>query len=122
MQHCHNCPNLILLQTILRNLISNAVRHTPEQGHITIRWYGDGPHACFEVIDNGIGIAPEHINRITERFYRVDPGRSRNTGGTGLGLAIVKRILLRHKANLEIESDVGKGSTFRCRFTAKVNC
>lgn len=102
------------------NLISNAVRYTPANGKIIIRWYLDNGAACFEVEDNGLGIAPEHLNRLTERFYRVDVGRSRSTGGTGLGLAIVKRILLRHDANLEVDSIEGSGSTFRCRFSKPV--
>jgi two-component system phosphate regulon sensor histidine kinase PhoR len=72
----------------------------------------------FEVQDTGIGIAPQHIPRLTERFYRVDVGRSRARGGTGLGLAIVKHVLLRHQGRLEIESTLGKGSVFRCIFPA----
>ncbi len=102
------------------NLVSNAVRHTPQQGVIRIKWYRDAGDACFEVQDNGVGIAPEHINRLTERFYRVDAGRSRNTGGTGLGLSIVKRILMRHNATLQIESMEGVGSIFRCRFSGEI--
>ena len=72
----------------------------------------------FSVTDSGIGIAAEHIPRLTERFYRVDRSRSRETGGTGLGLAIVKHVLLRHQGALEIESELGQGATFRCRLPA----
>lgn len=104
------------LKSVLMNLISNAIRYTPEGGQITVRWYEDakGPH--FQVDDTGIGISQEHISRLTERFYRVDTARSRDTGGTGLGLAIVKHILERHDAKLVIKSQLGKGSSFRCDF------
>lgn len=104
------------LYSAFSNLVHNAARYTPEGGMIRIRWYQDSEGAHMEVSDTGIGI-PEHlIPRITERFYRVDPSRSRESGGTGLGLAIVKHVLIRHKARLHIESTVGKGSTFRCDF------
>lgn len=98
------------------NLVVNAVQHTPEHGLIRLRWRADDGGACLEVIDTGEGIAPEHLPRLTERFYRVDKGRSRDKGGTGLGLAIVKHVLRRHDTELEIESEPGQGSTFRCRF------
>jgi two-component system phosphate regulon sensor histidine kinase PhoR len=104
------------LYSAFSNLVFNAVQHTPEHGIIRLRWYADEKGAHFSVADNGEGIAPEHIPRITERFYRVDKGRSRDKGGTGLGLAIVKHVLVRHGAKLHIESQVGKGSTFRCDF------
>jgi two-component system, OmpR family, phosphate regulon sensor histidine kinase PhoR len=95
------------------NLVSNAVRYTPRGGTVTLRWsIRDGGRGEFAVLDTGIGIAAEHIPRLTERFYRVDRSRSRATGGTGLGLAIVKHVLLRHQAELEIESEVGRGSRF----------
>ena len=97
---------------------SNAVRYTPPGGKITLSWYNTGDQAVFEVRDTGIGIAPEHIPRITERFYRVDRGRSRDTGGTGLGLAIIKHVVLRHQAELAIDSTPGKGSSFAIRFPA----
>jgi two-component system phosphate regulon sensor histidine kinase PhoR len=100
------------------NLVTNAVRYTPAGGTIRIGWRSDGAGAAYSVQDTGIGIEPEHIARLTERFYRVDRGRSRETGGTGLGLAIVKHALTRHQAALEIESTPGKGSTFRARFQA----
>ena len=101
------------LQSALSNLISNAVRYTPCGGRIVVRWKraADGG-AVFSVQDTGPGIAPEHIPRLTERFYRVDRSRSRETGGTGLGLAIVKHVLQRHGASLDIRSTLGKGSTF----------
>jgi len=99
------------------NLVSNAIRYSPEGGNITINWQlnNDG-QAVFSVTDSGIGIEEQHLVRLTERFYRVDNSRSRDTGGTGLGLAIVKHILNRHKARLDIESTIGKGSTFSIIF------
>ncbi len=100
------------LQSAMSNLISNAIRYTPDGGKINIYWGMRGNHAIFSVSDNGIGIEQKHIDRLTERFYRVDRGRSRETGGTGLGLAIVKHILTRHQARLEITSELGIGSTF----------
>ncbi len=99
------------------NLVSNAIRYTPDVGAVTAKWavnsqgYGE-----FSVTDTGPGIASEHLSRLTERFYRVDRSRSRDTGGTGLGLAIVKHIANRHQAQLLIESTPGKGSTFTLRF------
>jgi two-component system phosphate regulon sensor histidine kinase PhoR len=98
------------------NLVTNAVQYTPAQGVIQVCWYEDATGAHFEVADSGIGIPEEHLPRITERFYRVDKGRSRDSGGTGLGLAIVKHVLTRHHANLHIDSKLGVGSLFRCDF------
>jgi len=107
------------LRSAFGNLVSNAIRYTPEGGRIALAWSTrDDGEGRFEVQDTGIGVAPEHISRLTERFYRVDKSRSRETGGTGLGLAIVKHVLLRHDARLDIESDVGKGSTFSAVFPA----
>ena len=110
------------LYSALANLVTNAVRYTPAKGRIRIRWGGleghektNGEHT-FSVQDSGEGIEPQHIPRLTERFYRVDQGRSRATGGTGLGLAIAKHVLQRHQARLKIESTVGKGSTFTTVF------
>ncbi len=104
------------LASAFGNLVSNAVRYTPAGGTVRMRW-SDGPEgASFTVEDSGPGIAPEHIPRLTERFYRVDRSRSRETGGTGLGLAIVKHALGRHQAVLEIESELGTGSRFSARF------
>ncbi len=100
------------LRSAFGNLVSNAVRYTPEGGEITLGWNMNGEEARFCVQDSGIGIEPQYISRLTERFYRVDRGRSRETGGTGLGLSIVKHILTRHQGHLEVESESGKGSTF----------
>jgi two-component system phosphate regulon sensor histidine kinase PhoR len=100
------------------NLVDNAAKYTPTQGSIEMRWWTDVEGAHFSVTDTGIGIQAEHIPRLTERFYRADPGRSRATGGSGLGLAIVKHVLQRHAALLEIRSAVGSGSTFTCHFPA----
>lgn len=100
------------------NIVFNAVQYTPERGVIRIRWYASDGGARFEVQDTGIGISPEHLDRITERFYRVDRSRSRDSGGTGLGLAIVKHVLNRHEASLAVTSEVGAGSMFRCEFPA----
>jgi two-component system phosphate regulon sensor histidine kinase PhoR len=94
------------------NLVSNAVRYTPEGGHIRLRCHPVNDGFVFEVEDSGPGIAPEHLPRLTERFYRIDKSRSRETGGTGLGLAIVKHVLIRHQGRLDIHSQVGRGSTF----------
>ena len=103
------------LASAFGNLISNAIRYTPAGGKVTLAWR-DGPDgALFSVEDTGPGIAPEHIPRLTERFYRVDRSRSRETGGTGLGLAIVKHALARHQASLDIESKLGAGSRFTVR-------
>ncbi|MBI5331676.1 MAG: phosphate regulon sensor histidine kinase PhoR [Betaproteobacteria bacterium] len=108
------------LYSALANLVSNAVRYTPAGGVITLRWGRvDSGGAEFAVTDTGEGIEAQHIPRLTERFYRVDRGRSRSTGGTGLGLAIVKHILQRHQGRLRIESVVGKGSTFIACFPAE---
>jgi two-component system phosphate regulon sensor histidine kinase PhoR len=104
------------LRSAISNLVSNAVHHTPHDGQVRICWEDDGGDSTLAVIDDGEGIASEHIPRLTERFYRADTGRSRQRGGTGLGLAIVKHILKRHHADLEIYSEPGKGSRFVCRF------
>ena len=101
------------------NLVSNAIRYTPADGEVRLIWRATPADAEFAVEDSGIGIAAEHIPRLTERFYRVDRGRSRETGGTGLGLAIVKHILSRHQATLEIASEPGKGSRFAARFSGR---
>jgi two-component system, OmpR family, phosphate regulon sensor histidine kinase PhoR len=106
------------LHSVFYNLIHNAVRFTPSAGRIDVTWREEAGGGVFAVVDTGIGIPRDQIARITERFYRVDPGRSRATGGTGLGLAIVKHALQRHGAKLEIESREGEGSTFTCRFPA----
>lgn len=104
------------LRSAFSNFVSNAVRYTPSGGEITLRWWSRAEQAVFSVRDNGIGIAAHHVPRLTERFYRVELSRSRETGGTGLGLAIVQRIALRHQAKLEILSEEGKGSEFSLVF------
>ena len=104
------------LRSAFTNLVSNAVRYTPDEGCIDIRWWQDEQGLHLSVCDSGIGIAPEHLPRIMERFYRVDSARSRATGGTGLGLAITRHVLERHNALLQVESALGKGSCFSCHF------
>ena len=104
------------LRSAAMNLVSNAVRYTPDGGTITVRWGRSGMGAVFSVADTGIGIEAKHIPRLTERFYRADKGRSRQTGGTGLGLAIVKHVLRRNGGTLKIESTPGVGSVFSMHF------
>ena len=111
--------NVQEVRSALGNLVSNAVRYTPDGGKITLAWREQGDEGVFSVADTGEGIAPEHIPRLTDRFYRVDRSRSRETGGTGLGLAIVKHVLTRHGARLEIQSTPGKGSTFSAMFPSQ---
>lgn len=107
------------LRSLFSNIIINAVKYTPPLGTIRIEWYRDDKQrGIFKVTDTGIGIEKHHIPKITERFYRIDKARSRESGGTGLGLAIAKHVLLRHHAELVIESELGKGSTFTCVFPA----
>ena len=106
------------LRSAFGNLASNAVRYTPDGGRVELIWQRTADGAAFTVADSGIGIAPQHIPRLTERFYRVDRSRSRETGGTGLGLAIVKHVLTRHQGRLEVESEAGKGSRFSACFPA----
>jgi two-component system, OmpR family, phosphate regulon sensor histidine kinase PhoR len=108
--------NAVELRSALSNLIYNAVKHTPPGTLVRVSWRQDLEGPVFSVQDDGQGIAPEHIPRLTERFYRVDKARSRDSGGTGLGLAIVKHVLNRHDARLVIASEAGSGSTFTCRF------
>jgi signal transduction histidine kinase len=116
---CKLLGNVRDLHSAFGNLVSNAVRYTPEGGEIVLRWALKGAEARFCVQDSGIGIEPQYISRLTERFYRVDRGRSRETGGTGLGLSIVKHILTRHQGRLEISSEPGKGSLFCACFPAR---
>lgn len=106
------------LRSAITNLVTNAVRYTQEGGEIRVRWTVAGGNPEIVVSDNGIGIAADHLPRLTERFYRVDRSRSVETGGTGLGLAIVRQVLVRHQAQLLIESQTGRGSTFIMRFPA----
>jgi two-component system, OmpR family, phosphate regulon sensor histidine kinase PhoR len=104
------------LHSAFSNLVSNAVRYTPDQGSLRLAWRLAEGRGVFSVTDSGIGIEARHIPRLTERFYRVDSGRSRETGGTGLGLAIVKHALTRHQAALDVVSEPGRGSTFSAVF------
>lgn len=104
------------LHSAFGNLVSNAIRYTPDGGRIDMKWEESNELAIFSVTDTGLGIEQHHIDRLTERFYRVDRSRSRETGGTGLGLSIVKHILSRHQGRLEISSEFGKGSTFKAVF------
>lgn len=104
------------IESVFSNLLANAVRYTPAEGRIEVVWRQEDTQACFAVRDDGPGIAPQHIPRLTERFYRVDKGRKASDGGTGLGLAIVKHCLEHHEAELRIESTPGHGSVFSCRF------
>ncbi len=115
-------PNLCLIgaedeiYSACSNLLNNAIRYTPEKGHIHVMWKATDAGATYSVMDTGIGIPKEHIGRLTERFYRVDKSRSRDTGGTGLGLSIVKHILMRHQAQLKVDSVEHEGSTFSILF------
>ncbi|HET7773483.1 MAG TPA: phosphate regulon sensor histidine kinase PhoR [Burkholderiaceae bacterium] len=104
------------IESALTNLVTNAVRYTPAGGKISVRGELDDEGIAIVVQDNGVGIAAEHIPRLTERFYRVDKSRSRDTGGTGLGLAIVKHVVLRHQGRLDVSSKLGEGSEFRLWF------
>ena len=110
------------LESAFTNLLVNGMKYTPAEGTVRIRWWADAEGAYFSVIDSGIGIPAEHIPRLTERFYRVDPGRSRGQGGSGLGLAIVKHALQRHGGWLDVQSTEGKGSTFTCHFPPERIC
>jgi two-component system phosphate regulon sensor histidine kinase PhoR len=104
------------IESAFTNLLVNALKYTLAEGTVRMRWWVDEEGAYFSVLDSGIGIPAEHIPRLTERFYRVDPGRSRQQGGSGLGLAIVKHALQRHGGWLDVQSVEGKGSTFTCHF------
>jgi two-component system phosphate regulon sensor histidine kinase PhoR len=104
------------IESAFINLITNAIRYTNENGSISISWGLINGLPIFEVKDNGNGIEKKHINKITERFYRIDADRSRETGGTGLGLSIVKNIVNQHNGELKITSDIGKGSSFKLIF------
>jgi two-component system phosphate regulon sensor histidine kinase PhoR len=106
------------IESVIANLLSNAVRFTPPDGKITLTWASDNGCATLTVSDTGEGIAEDHIPRLTERFFRVGAGRSREDGGVGLGLAIVKHVLSRHDAELVVSSTLGEGSTFACHFPA----
>lgn len=107
------------LRSAFQNLINNAINYTPEDGKITVKWKEIGDDLVFSVKDTGVGIPHRDIPRITERFYRVGNDRARSSGGTGLGLAIVKHVLNAHQARLDISSELGEGSEFKCIFPAK---
>jgi two-component system phosphate regulon sensor histidine kinase PhoR len=104
------------IETVIVNLLSNAVRYTPTDGQISLTWQAGADGGDLIVADTGEGIAAQHLPRLTERFFRVDRGRSRDNGGTGLGLAIVKHVLARYDAELIISSEPDVGSEFRCHF------
>ena len=106
------------LYSAFSNIVFNAVQYSPSGGVIGIKWYRTGTGACLEVTDTGEGIPAEHIQRVTERFYRVDKARSREKGGTGLGLAIVKHVMVQHEAELKISSEPGRGTTVTCHLPA----
>src|SRR5271156_2937060 len=110
------------IESAFTNLLVNGMKYTPAEGAVRMRWWTDEEGAYFSVVDSGIGIPAEHIPRLTERFYRVDAGRSRGQGGSGLGLAIVKHALQRHGGWLDVESIEGKGSTFTCHFPPQRIC
>ncbi|MFK8066903.1 MAG: phosphate regulon sensor histidine kinase PhoR [Gammaproteobacteria bacterium] len=112
--------NSMEIYSAFSNLVFNAVRYTPSGGVIGLNWFGDEHGAHMEITDNGVGIPPQSIPRLTERFYRVEQSRGRDLGGSGLGLSIVKHVLARHNATLHIESIIGKGSVFRCDFPEKM--
>jgi signal transduction histidine kinase len=100
------------LERMLRNLVDNAIKYTPEGGTVALSLFRDGDWACLEVADTGIGIAPEHLPHIFDRFYRVDESRTRGGGGSGLGLAIAKNIVEQHGGRISVVSQPGKGSRF----------
>jgi signal transduction histidine kinase len=103
------------LGTMMKNLLENAFHYTPGEGRVTIEVSERGGNALIEVSDTGIGIPLEAQSRVFERFYRVDRGRSRDTGGTGLGLAIAKHVTELHGGQIQVESELGQGSTFTAR-------
>ena len=106
------------MRSALTNLMTNAINYTQEGGRVDLVWQATAKGGCLQVLDNGPGIARQHLPRLAERFYRPDASRITATGGTGLGLSIVKHILLRHDASLEIASTLGQGSCFGCCFPA----
>jgi two-component system phosphate regulon sensor histidine kinase PhoR len=114
--HCNLLGSKLEIASAFSNLITNAIKYTPKGGVIHIGWLSDQQHGYFYVQDNGIGIEAYHIPRLTERFYRVDSARSRDSGGTGLGLAIVKHVLAQHEGYLDIQSSLGQGTTFKAIF------
>lgn len=109
------------IEQVMMNLVSNAIYHTSEHGKVQIKLQEQDKYVSVKVIDNGEGIAEEHLKKIFERFYRIDKSRSRHTGGTGLGLAIVKQVLEKHGARISVQSELGKGSSFSFRLPKKMN-
>ena len=109
------------LRSAFSNIIFNSIKYTPAEGCVDIHWWSDNKGAHLSIKDNGAGFDPIHIPRLTERFYRADPSRHKETGGSGLGLAIVKHVLLNHDGHLEIKSQIGAGSEFICHFPAQRN-
>ena len=110
------------LRSAFTNLLVNALKYSPEDSPVKVRWYHSKDSLRLEVVDQGEGIASVDIPRVTERFYRVDVKRSQKLSGTGLGLAIVKHVMQNHEAKLEITSELGKGSCFCCNFPLKLAC
>ncbi len=110
------------LRGAVNNLLANALKYSPDDAPVKVRWWQDDNSLNLEVIDQGEGIAPSEIPRITERFYRIERQRDRRVSGTGLGLAIVKHVLQNHNARLEVTSELGVGSCFRCRFPIARQC
>jgi two-component system phosphate regulon sensor histidine kinase PhoR len=110
------------LRSAFTNLLGNALKYSPDNSIVTVRWYSSEEFVILDVEDHGEGIATEDISRVTERFYRSEVKRIKKVGGTGLGLAIVKHVLMRHDAQLKIVSELGKGSCFSCYFPIKRIC
>jgi two-component system, OmpR family, phosphate regulon sensor histidine kinase PhoR len=110
------------LRSAFTNLVVNALKYSPEESLVTVRWYQDGEKVCLSVADQGEGISAADIPRLTERFYRVEVKRNRKQNGTGLGLAIVKHVLMRHDAQLQIQSELDQGSCFTCEFPLSRRC
>jgi two-component system phosphate regulon sensor histidine kinase PhoR len=109
------------IERLVLNLLENAIKYNRPEGEVTVRLSSTGPGVVLEVSDTGIGIPPESLPRIFERFYRVDKGRARDEGGTGLGLAIVKHVAQAHGGQVDVESRIGKGTTFRVRLPVAPN-
>ncbi len=114
-----NLPNIVAdkdgIEQVILNIISNAIKYTESHGNINIHLLKDGSHICFKVKDSGIGIPKEDMNRLFERFYRVEKGRSREMGGTGLGLSIAKEIVEAHNGSIEVDSVLGEGTEMTIR-------
>jgi two-component system phosphate regulon sensor histidine kinase PhoR len=109
------------LEQVLTNLIDNAIKYCPPNSEIRVKWNEEADFIVLRVSDNGPGIAEKYLDRLFERFYRLDKGRSREMGGTGLGLSIVKHVMQRHNGTVNAESNLGEGTTFVCRFPKSSN-